>query len=170
MSKGLPEFIYPLRFACSGRSLQGRIPVAEMPRLVAGLYDRGGHVAVNLQFGREEEGRLCVCGVVEAELHLECQRCLEPFAFPARSDVRLGLIRCAESAADLPPEYEPLLVEEEPISLFAMVEDELILALPIVPMHPRDVCSATVYGVSSKPLSEPQNNPFAALLSTKHQT
>jgi uncharacterized protein len=170
MSKGLPEFIYPLRFACSGRFLQGRVPVDEMPRLAAGLYDWGGHVAVNLQFGREEEGRLCVRGVVEAELRLECQRCLEPFVFSATSDVRLGLIRSEESAADLPPECEPLLVEEEPISLFAMVEDELILALPIVPMHPRDVCSATVYGVPSKPFSEPQNNPFAVLLSTNHRS
>lgn len=141
-----------------------------MPRLVAGLYDDKGHVTVNLQFGRDEKGGLYVRGVIEAELRMQCQRCLDPFWFPARSDVRLGLVRSEESAADLHSEYEPLLVADEPISLFAMVEDELILASPTVPMHPRDVCSAIGYEAPSTPFLETQNNPFVVLLSTKHRS
>ena len=66
---------------------------------------------------------------------LRCQRSLQPFVLPARVEQTLGLIREEAEEAGLPPGYEPLLVPEDgrivPIDL---VEDELILALPVVPV------------------------------------
>ena len=74
---------------------------------------------------------------IDAALPLECQRSLQRFLLPVQLVQRLGLIRDEADEAALPPEYEALLVPADGMLRPAeLVEDELILALPVVPVSP----------------------------------
>lgn len=171
MSKGLPELIYPLQLARSGRSLQGHIPVARMWRLAETLGSTAGAIAIDLRFRRGEHGCFCIQGTIQGELQLICQRCLEPIPWPANCEVRLGLVSTVMSRERLEPGYEPLVAgEDTPLSLAAMVEDELILALPIVPRHPEQSCSNAVAAEGDAGADlDTKKSPFAVLNALKRR-
>lgn len=140
-SERLPVHIDPIRMAETRRLLEGRIALAEMARLSGSLLDSEGEVTVSLEFGVDSEGMRFMRGRIQAEVSLECQRCLETMRYPVDSEFSLALVRSTAEAEALPSHYEPLLVEGEPLFLRDIIEDELLLALPIVPMHAPEECS-----------------------------
>ena len=74
---------------------------------------------------------------IDAALPLECQRTLQRFLQPVQLVQRLGLIRDEADEAGLPEGYEPLLLPDDGMLRPAeLVEDELILAVPVVPAMP----------------------------------
>ena len=186
MLRRLPELIYPLRLARSRQSLAGRVSVVRMHRLsplLAAANGAGGgesdgtgegsrphstHAEVELRFGADDLGLPCVQGTVTAELRVICQRCLEPMPIRVESEVRLGFVSGNEEEARLSPGFDPLVaVEDEAVSLTDLVEDELILAIPAVPIHPGSVCAiADAYSAAALPPEEGKN-PFAVLADMK---
>jgi len=71
-----------------------------------------------------------------------------------------------DEAAELPEEYDPLLVAGERVRLADLVEDELILALPQIPMHDPGECQAAAVGTDSAAAPEgtaERASPFASL-------
>lgn len=163
MAKRLPEHIFPLRLAGSGQSLSGRIPVAKLPRLCDSLSETSADVEVQLHFGTDELGNAYMRGEVNAELGLLCQRCLETFNLALELNVRLGLVTTDQEAEELDRGYDALVVIEEPVSLVDIVEDELLLALPAIPMHPRHECSNPQMTSDIDVPGVPSENPFAVL-------
>jgi uncharacterized protein len=89
-----------------------------------------------LEFGRDELGVAYVAVRAEANLPLTCQRTLEVFLWPLALTVRLGIIAREHDEAALPPGYEPLLCVSGELHPAEVIEDELILALPTVPVKP----------------------------------
>jgi DUF177 domain-containing protein len=118
------------------RSFEGVLPVAELPRLVAALAKDSGEVAYNLDFEQGQLGDPELHVRLAARLTLECQRTLQPFEWPVEVDTRLGLLACEEDAAALPEQCEPLLLEHGTLQPRKVIEDELLLALPLVPVKP----------------------------------
>jgi len=167
MSDGrLPDKIDPVRLAEARRTLQGELPVAAMTRLVDLLTDDRGTVHVDVQCGVDPEGIRYLRGSLSGEVGMQCQRCLENFRQPLKSEFALGVVAHESVAERLPEHYEPLVAGEEPVFLRDIVEDELILSLPIVPKHPEGQCPAGKGGDDD--LAEaPRQNPFAALKSLK---
>jgi uncharacterized protein len=172
-SERLPVHIDPIRMADTRRLLEGRIALAEMARLGESLQDSAGEVAVSLEFGTDKEGIRFMRGRIRAEVSLECQRCLETMRFPIDSEFALALVRSTVEAEALPSHYEPLLVEGEPLFLRDIIEDELLLALPIVPMHAPDECSINTSssiaadGIRKDTGATEKENPFAVLADLK---
>jgi uncharacterized protein len=76
-------------------------------------------------------------GSVEARPWLVCQRCLNPFEWHLESAFKVAFVASEEDAALVPGEYEAVLAPHGRTSLHELVEDELLLALPLVPMHER---------------------------------
>jgi uncharacterized protein len=172
-SERLPVHIDPFRMAETRRLLEGTIALAEMARLGESLQDTAGEVSVSLEFGIDNEGIRFIRGRIQAEVSLECQRCLETMRYPIDSEFMLGLVRSSTEAETLPSHYEPLLVEDGPLFLRDIIEDELLLALPIVAMHAPEAC-----GVELNAMPQPDeaqeddgeaagDNPFAALADLK---
>lgn len=130
------------------RSFDGVLAVARLPRLAAALADDRGEVAYLLDFesGRLGEPRLHVR--LRAGLTLECQRSLELFVFPAEVDTWLGLLQDESDTGTLPGDCEPLILEDGLLSPRRVIEDELLLALPLVPIKPG---SAVAKGAWSAP-------------------
>src|SRR5690606_1403033 len=69
-----------------------------------------------------------------------CQRCLEQVMLSLDAECDVGFVTSDEAAKNLPRHYEPVIVDEEALDLHALIEDELLLALPAVPMHPLETC------------------------------
>jgi len=83
------------------------------------------------------------CGVA-AVLKLRCQRCMGALDHEVDADILLALASGADEERQLPERFDPLLVSDKPIRLRDLVEDELLLALPQIPMHERDVCRTNI--------------------------
>ncbi len=166
MSKPWPEFIDPVRSANQGQEISGSYPLVGLDRLAASLHQADGEAEFRLCFATSPEGRRVVSGQVSARVSLLCQRCLMPFWFPIERDVLLGVVADLAAASQLPDELEPL-VAEGVVSVREMVEDELLLALPVVATHPLDECPAREvleqYGQGECCTLAGQRNPFAVL-------
>lgn len=167
MSTNLPETVDAVRMLSGRRCFEGSLPISMLPRFADALERSEGEVAFALEFGRD------VLGVDFLEIRarctpwLTCQRTLEPYQHPLGVNQRLGLIRKEADEAGLPEGYEPLLLpEDRQLQLRELIEDELILALPLVPARP-DAELPGQYVEVAEPESEAKPNPFAALAALK---
>jgi len=169
MSVTLPESVDAWRMVSARRSFAGALSVAAMSRLCGMLAGNEGAAQFTLDFGRDDFGTAYLQVHVEAPLTLTCQRTLEPFVLPLTVDTRLGLIRNEREEAALPPGCEPLLVEDDgKLDLAAVVEDELLLAVPLVPVNPDSSLPPEVTGPGpEESVAEPNDNPFAVLRELK---
>ena len=110
------------------------VPLAELPRLRAQLADVAGEVHGRVHFRR-------VASIAVAELTLNgtarlvCQRCLGALDVGVEADTSVGLIAAEADVNRVPEEFEPVLAPEGRISVGELVEEELLLTLPIVPLH-----------------------------------
>jgi len=134
-----PDRVDPWRFAELGRELTGRVVLAGLARLARSLVS-GGEADYELRFDRNADGRAVVEGHVAAELHVRCQRCLGPMVVAVDSRFALAFVRGLDEANALPDRYEPAWSEDGLVRPIDLVEDELILCLPAVPLHPEGEC------------------------------
>ena len=168
MSAALPERVDVARQVQAGRIFEGRLSLSSMQRLRSSLADAAGDVRYVLEFGRDGLGIAYLAMRVEAGLPMVCQRTLDTFVFRAVIDQRLGLIASEREEAALPEGYEPLLVIDGELALADVIEDELILALPVVPLKPGAPLDWSDGTDDAREQSEPERpNPFAVLGSLK---
>lgn len=149
------------------RCFEGRLPFSALKRLGGSLDVAEGDCRYMLEFGRDPLGVGYLELQLEAELPLQCQRTLESFRLPVRVSQRLGLITDESQEAGLPPGYEPVLLDAEgTLRPAELIEDELILAVPVVPVKPgTDVVEQAWPAEAAE--EEPAPNPFAALAALK---
>jgi len=153
------------------RGVEGRLPLSALARLEGSLLDTEGDVRFALDFDRDQFQVPYVELRIDAELPLECQRSMERFLLPVKIVQRLGLIRDEADEAALPPGYEPLLVPEDgELRTAELVEDELILAVPVVPVKPGSEAVERDWPATQPEqdeFSKSSANPFAALSALK---
>ncbi len=161
--KPLPKQGDPRKFAQQGVTLEGFIPVAELPRVVDATESPVGNVQVKLEFKVSEEGKRAVIGQAAAELSLICQRCLEPVSVFVESDISLAVVWDEEAAKALPQHFDPWITGEGAADLYDMVEEELLLSLPAVAYHEESCIDDRLYS-SGKPVEvKKEKNPFQVL-------
>jgi uncharacterized protein len=156
----LPESIEPVGLAEVGRSFRGEIAVSAFQRLQPLLADAGGVLKVSLEFRLDERLIRALKGTLDGEIRLVCQRCLRTLVYPLRLDFNLGIVTREAEIDLLPKGYEPLLVSGEPLNTVEVVEDEVLLVIPAVPMHAGDLPCAL--GYRNQPLPD-KDNPFSIL-------
>lgn len=159
MSEGLPLRVDAVRLAARGAQLRNATPLGAMTRLAVLLTDTTGRVESTLDFS-QESGRVRIDGIAAATLSLTCQRCLEPLAITVEPRFALALVADDDEAARLPDGLEPSIGGDGAVSPLALVEDELLLALPAVPLHEAGHCSAPVDAPKD---AGGRDNPFAVL-------
>lgn len=166
----LPVHIDPIRLADAGRTLTGRIALAEMERLSTLLLDSRGEAQAEFTFGVDHEGIRYMRGHITAEVTMQCQRCLGPLPLAIEAEMTLAMVSEREPR-ELPSYYEPLPVGSEPVFLQDIIEDELILSLPIVPKHAEGQCpdspKVAAAGDEKESHSAEGRNPFAVLAGLK---
>ncbi len=148
------------------RSFEGRLPLSSMTRLQGLLNDTEGEARYTIEFDHDALRVPYVELRIEAQLPLVCQRSLQRFLLPVSIVQRLGLVRDEADEAALPPDYEALLVPEDGMLHPAdLVEDELVLAVPVVPVNPESEAVERDWPAQEEELAKA--NPFAALASLK---
>ncbi len=102
----------------------------------------------------------------ETSAWLTCQRCQQPMTEPLAVDTRIRFVRgeAQAEALDGEEEYDVLALARS-LDLRTLVEDELLLALPIVPRH--EACPQPLAAPAEPEAADdepaPRENPFAAL-------
>ncbi len=136
MSARLPDSIDPLQLARKGAVLSGNMPLSGMSRLNGLIGSPGSDdlVSVSLEFMLGEYGQCRIVGEWCATVHLPCQRCLRMMPFPVKGEILLAVSRPGRER-EVPDEFEVIELEGQHLRLMTIVEDEIILGLPIVPMH-----------------------------------
>jgi len=122
-----------------------------------------------MPFRCDAQWRLTLQGRLQAQLALTCQRCLEAVMVPVDVDVDLLLVRSEEDADALADDADFLVLDAEgQLALADALEDELLLALPLVPLH--DDCESAHVNApleEDEPAVPVRENPFQVLASLK---
>ncbi len=152
------------------RTIEGIYPISKLARLSEILSSSEGFITVTLKFGHCV-GFACLQGKVSATLMVECQRCLKPIETEVAGSFKFALVNSEDEFELLPEELEPYLVEGEEQSVITLVEDELLLSLPMVTVH-EEACSNYMSKHNSKVAAAIQaeqeaSHPFAALQALK---
>ncbi|WP_129141654.1 YceD family protein [Modicisalibacter coralii] len=171
MTTRLPTQVEPYRLAANEQVLEGCVDLAGMKRLAEEAGAQQGDCEVRLAFGIDAQGRRYIEGRLQAEVSLACRRCLEPMPVSLESHWWLGMVSSDALAAELPGDYEPVLVENEQLNLLPVVEDELILSLPQVVYHDEAECAVSrdqlASGADAEVSEEPAASPFDVLRTLK---
>jgi uncharacterized protein len=113
-----------------------------------------GQVHAHVQFGREQ-GFMVAQVALRAQLELICQRCMGPMRLPIETSSPVLLVESEADAEAAPVEWETYLAAEGRLSVAALAAEELLLALPVVPLHAdSDACVA-----AGKPPAAPDAQP-----------
>src|SRR3990167_9606650 len=133
--KSIPTHIDPFRFAELSLNVEGSLCIADMTRLGVNVVPDDSIVTVNLQFGLDDQGITYLIGNLKTALTLLCQRCMKPFTYEIISKFELGIVKTLDEANALSANYEPAIAKEGMLALKELIEDEIILNLPLVPRH-----------------------------------
>ncbi len=178
--------IDPRRFAREHASVSGSVAAGAFGRLADVLCDaasssqRGGQ---NQQGGPDQQGNMIhyrITGFVTPKeqpalrielsgaLGLCCQRCLERLTFPLEVEREIVLVAGTdelESSAD-EQESVDIIPAVSRMDLRDLVEEEILLALPLAPRHPAGECEASAAGQA--PGAQADASAFAGLARLKH--
>jgi uncharacterized protein len=166
--QAMRTLIDPKHLAFQGYHLNERVGLAQLRRLHESLYEFKGEVEIDLQFAVDDQDRPTIVGRVMAHFPLLCQCCLQSMPWSIDASVALMILKDGQTEDDLPEGYDALTLTGTQISLITLIEDELILALPIVPKH--SVCPPNEYQVRESELENSnlqKNNPFQVLSTLK---
>jgi uncharacterized protein len=162
-------------FSEAAASLEGDTELAHMARLSAECHPEGGpvapvrwHVRGELRPGGDGQPAVWLHVRAGLMLPLACQRCLGPVATPLSVDrwFRFVADEATAESQDDQSEEDVLALEPRP-DLLSLIEDELLMAMPLVPMH--EACpeplagSASTNPGSADSVAEARPNPFASL-------
>ena len=163
MLSSLPRAADLYQLAAAGKSYSGRINPSEFQRLLSAVHGAGRWIGVSLQFGTEQ-GVHYLRGELDAELVALCQRCMAPVKLSIETGFLLGLVRVAGEESLLPDRFEPFRVEQMEMDLHSIVEDELLLALPLVPVHPPGECPQPLEASGGETqMDSERESPFSVL-------
>jgi uncharacterized protein len=110
------------------------IPLAELAGLRPQLRAPSGALRGHAHFGREG-GFVRATLELSGSVQLTCQRCLRPMPWKIDSRARVALVAHDSQAGRVPQDLEPVRAPGGKITLRDLFEEELLLALPIVPRH-----------------------------------
>ncbi len=165
--QSLPLELDPFRMAELGRHFTGNVALKVFKRLIPLLESTTGSIDVELKFGVDEDGIYTLHGTLDTMLVLKCQRCLMAMNFPLQNKFQLALVKSDSEAGQLPERYEAQIVETTPMRIMDMLEDEILLSIPHIPMHNKASCSTQPFRDENNLAEQQQEkvkpNPFAVL-------
>ena len=152
--------IDPAQLSAKPLVFKGRVTPGELPRLAESLASNKGELNYEVSARRDPQRPAEVSCIIEGFVFLTCQVSLDTFRHPVSIDDRLVLV---EDESRLPPmeeesDNEDYLVVDEPLDVLELVEDAVILALPMMPRKP-----GLKEPDAPRKTPTPKESPFAAL-------
>lgn len=160
----LPKTFDPRRLAEGRITLEGDLKVDCFERLAAQHASAGDVVDLRIDFLRDEAGRIILRGGFSTVLTLQCQRCLESFNKPYTAEFHVAAVPTEASAKKLPDDLDAIVTNGEPVELKHFIEEDILLNLPLIPMHEGDSCGTLVQVEPEEFKVNPEKkNPFQVL-------
>jgi len=168
-ASALPRYIDPRKFAQQRVDISGEVDVDKLNRLqpLLACNDKS-KISGSLKFGIDEQGIRHVTGTIYAELEMVCQRCLEGAPQILDVSVNLGIVWSDEQAANLSKTWDPWILEEGQTDIYQMIEDELILGLPIVAYHGTACIAHSLYSTDDSITGDDSIDDAADLGKRRH--
>ncbi|NJD00197.1 23S rRNA accumulation protein YceD [Candidatus Erwinia dacicola] len=168
----LPLTLDAVRTAQKRLDYQGVYTPEQVERIADSVVSLDSDVECAMSFAIDEQRLAVLKGTADVSVTLCCQRCNQTFSHHVHVSYCFSLIVTDEQAEALPEAYEPINVNEfVKTELLELVEDEIILALPVVPVHDSEHCEVSeadmVFG--KLPAEAEKPNPFAVLASLKRK-
>ena len=133
MSPAPADLVNALELAGRTASIERDVVLAQLPRLIDAGALEGTRAHGELRFGLFE-GRATVDARVSGTVVLSCQRCLMPCEVAIDEAAPLVVLATDEGA--VPAGFDPILGNAERLPVIEVIEEQLLLGLPLVAMHP----------------------------------
>jgi uncharacterized protein len=130
--------VNPAQMASKGRVLKGQVPQQELPRFAENLVETSGLVEFKLGFKKKRDGNVYISGTANTVVTMLCQLCLDPVRLAVNASISQVVVGSETEMEDLEIQQDVLVVAGETIELTAIIEDDLILNLPMVARHGTD--------------------------------
>ena len=155
------NFVDAVAMAGVGSTVDRTYSAADLPRLARAGAAEGSKIRASLRFSLFD-GQPAVKGRLNGQVVLTCQRCMK--AVETHVDESFQVLIVPEERPDEPGGYEPVIANPTRLDLGWLVEDQVLLALPLVPMHPQDDCAEGEGDEVSEPAAEAgSQKPFENL-------
>ncbi|MFP4155427.1 MAG: YceD family protein [Halothiobacillaceae bacterium] len=165
----MSETLDPARLAEQSAILEGELAAESLERIVVVSPGARMPVGYRLAFSRRRDGPIVIDLSVRTCLPLRCERCLGPIEWSVESGSLLAVCFGDDQTRELPDTLEPVVTDESGrLSLKALVEDEILMALPLAPRH-AGACGASLreHDPEMVAAASREDSPFAALAALK---
>ena len=154
-----------IEFARNASELRGMLAVADLPRLHDALFDRSGEITYCLTGAVNRDGIASLRLDIAAELMMTCQRCLGPAIFSLKASRNFELVSDAVALGDPAEELDEVerIHAQARLDVAELVEDEVILSLPMVPGHQPEACEPPL----ALEGEQEKKSPFSSLAALK---
>ena len=165
----LPTQIDPRKLAQQGISLEGEFAAKGLTRLNESVEAVTGALKASLQFSLDPSRQSMVTGEASVCVDVICQRCLDIVNIEIKAAIALQVVWSEDHIANVAPNYEPWIVVDKIADLDVVIEDEILLALPIVNYHKVGECTGSAFvAKADTPIEEAVDSPFSVLQQLKN--
>ena len=160
----LPDQLKLFKFAKKEVSLTGQYRITDFPRISEITSRKTGNIDVDLSFYLENDKTPCVDGIIKLDIVLLCQRWLEELYIALNVNITIAFVKHEQQAEGLDLHYEIYVTENDELTTIDLISDEILLSIPMVPMHDYDC----IKEINEQEIVEGKSeNPFAILKKIK---
>ena len=164
LNKSLPNQLKLFNFAKKEISLSGLNQISDFPKISEIASNKRDNVKVDLSFYLKNNKTPCVDGIIELDIVLVCQRCLDDLSIALKVNFNLAFVKHNHQSEELDSHYEIYVIEEEELKTHDLISDEILLSIPMVPTHDYDC----IKEINEQEIVEGKSeNPFAILKKIK---
>ena len=160
LNKSLPDRLKLSNFAKKEISLSGLYQISDLPKISEIASNKTDTVKVNLSFYLNNNKTPCVDGIIEVDIELACQRCLDDLSIELKANFSLAFVRRDQQSEELDSNYEIYVIDDDELVTNDLISDEILLSIPMVPRHDYD-CNKEIN--EQKIVKGKPENPFAIL-------
>ncbi len=157
MATELPDEVDCRQLADEVGSISGSIAPARLTN-VSGVFRLAGSARVRLDFRRNDDQQVAIDGEIEAPVEAQCQRCLQWMSLELC--IKVYALAMPSADDDFAFEQNVIAAPEGQLKLADLVEDEILLACPMIPAHSDHSCDSPA---GSGPQPDDRYKPFAGL-------
>ena len=160
LSKGLPDQLKLFNFAKKEISLSGIYQISDFPKISEIASNKKDNIRVDLSFYLKNNKTPCVEGIIELNIVLECQRCLDDLSIALKINFNLAFVRHNQESEEIDSHYEIYVIEKDELTTHDLISDEILLSIPMAPTHDYDC----IKEINEQEIAEGKSeNPFSIL-------
>mgnify|MGYP000880284414 CR=1 FL=1 len=136
----LPAYVDTRKVFLQQTQIKGIVALERLSRFKESLASDVGKIWVSLNFSINESGQKLIRGKLSADIEVFCQRCLEPLTINLVDEIKLILLSDENEINRLAANLDPWVCSNYRLYLARMIEEQLILCMPLITYHPDRVC------------------------------